>query len=596
MRLRYLHVRELHQLKDVAVTFRRDPVLTDRKYSLQFVVGVNGSGKTHLLQALTEALLCLERGEIPPFPVTVAYDLGTGRQARTVMFECPDGSPTDTRLVEFDAVLPDPVDWRRLEAASRDDLAAMKYPPQNWFEFETESWPGSGSIGSYLPPTLLVYTSGATRDWETLFEPRPRDNSDVLAGLLAEVDWEMERPMEWDGTREMAFQFGRGEIDEDIAQQFLQPMRFDESYFVRSNMGIFVGQAELKLVLCAVALAQTRAELANERQDEAAQKQYREKIEASLRNKTPMSGMRGIFNEIGWLWPITLRLDTAAALDEEAEKALRLAATQALNQPGGAGIGRQWIFDLEGMKAGTETHTVEFLMDALGGEKASAFQVFRRLQQWQQAGLLTGMSLVFERRKEVDLLLYDWLSDGERMFLGRVALFYLLHDEMGANEALLLLDEPETHFNDIWKRRIVDMIDDSLRDDPMTVLVSTHSSIELSDVFADEINLVRKNEVTGGAESVPILTPTFGADPSEIMVFVFQATESIGKRAQEYLEEQVNRNWSISERQDLEAIIRNTGGGYYRSELRAKWRQLTGGQEASLPARQADPPVTETPS
>jgi hypothetical protein len=40
--------------------------------------------------------------------------------------------------------------------------------------------------------------------------------------------------------------------------------------------------------------------------------------------------------------------------------------------------------------------------------------------------------------------LLTWLSDGEQSFLGRMCLFSLL----GATEALILLDEPEVHFND----------------------------------------------------------------------------------------------------------------------------------------------------
>ena len=84
------------------------------------------------------------------------------------------------------------------------------------------------------------------------------------------------------------------------------------------------------------------------------------------------------------------------------------------------------------------------------------------------------------------MLLYDWLSDGERMFLGRIALFYLLK---GQDNALLILDEPETHFNDIWKRRLVDILDGALGDLASDVIISTHSSIALTDVFAEEIGL-----------------------------------------------------------------------------------------------------------
>jgi predicted ATPase len=42
--------------------------------------------------------------------------------------------------------------------------------------------------------------------------------------------------------------------------------------------------------------------------------------------------------------------------------------------------------------------------------------------------------------------MFDELSDGEQVFLGRMALFYLMQ---GRDDALILLDEPESHFNDV---------------------------------------------------------------------------------------------------------------------------------------------------
>jgi energy-coupling factor transporter ATP-binding protein EcfA2 len=131
------------------------------------------------------------------------------------------------------------------------------------------------------------------------------------------------------------------------------------------------------------------------------------------------------------------------------------------------------------------------------------------------------------------VLLYNWLSDGERVFLGRMALFQLLR---GENDALMILDEPETHFNDVWKREIVDIIDTSLRDNNSEVIISTHSSISLTDVFDTEITLLYKNEIDGAIAIIEPRITTFGASPNEIMIDIFDAPESVGKRATEFLD------------------------------------------------------------
>ena len=74
MRLRYLRVRGYPPLEDVEIAFRR-PSLPGRECAIRFVVGVNGSGKTHLLQAVAEAFLAMARRKPPRFPVTLVYEL-----------------------------------------------------------------------------------------------------------------------------------------------------------------------------------------------------------------------------------------------------------------------------------------------------------------------------------------------------------------------------------------------------------------------------------------------------------------------------------------------------------------------------------------
>lgn len=124
-------------------------------------------------------------------------------------------------------------------------------------------------------------------------------------------------------------------------------------------------------------------------------------------------------------------------------------------------------------------------------ESVRPFDLFQQLHRWRAEGWLLEMEMIVQKRNPDDLLRYEWLSDGERVFLGRTALFQLL---AGQDDALFLLDEPETHFNDIWKREIVDIIDDSLRGDASEVILATHSSIALTDVFDEEIELLRKKD------------------------------------------------------------------------------------------------------
>jgi len=130
---------------------------------------------------------------------------------------------------------------------------------------------------------------------------------------------------------------------------------------------------------------------------------------------------------------------------------------------------------------------------------------------------------------------WDWLSDGERSFLGRMCLFLLF----GEVESLILLDEPEVHFNDYWKRHIVSIMDGVFRnkksDHPNHVLIATHSSISLSDVHPEDILILERQDLLTSMISMPRIQ-TFGADPSDIMVHVFGARYASGEYSADEIE------------------------------------------------------------
>jgi energy-coupling factor transporter ATP-binding protein EcfA2 len=209
------------------------------------------------------------------------------------------------------------------------------------------------------------------------------------------------------------------------------------------------------------------------------------------------------------------------------------------------------------------------LLSFLGGQNGKPYDHFKQLLSIAQQGIIEDIQIAVKTTHTEDILMFDELSDGEQVFLGRMALFYLMKER---DDALILLDEPESHFNDIWKREIVAIIDEVLGNQTNEVMISTHSSIALTDVFDDEIQLLKKKN--GSSYISRITSTTFGADPSEIMINIFDATDSIGKRSFEWLNEQLKREWSLEEKQELEKIIKQIGPGLHRAELRTIWRKL----------------------
>lgn len=90
MRLRYLHLQNYPPIADIKVRFASGSPL-DRNCAIRFVVGLNGSGKSNLLRAIAEVFLALADMRVPPFPVTLFYELGArgSKNHRTLLLHSP---------------------------------------------------------------------------------------------------------------------------------------------------------------------------------------------------------------------------------------------------------------------------------------------------------------------------------------------------------------------------------------------------------------------------------------------------------------------------------------------------------------------------
>lgn len=571
MRLRYLRLHDEPPLQNVVIPFGHEQVL-GRNCAIRFIVGVNGSGKSRLMRAITQAFLFLEQGRVPPFSITLVYDLGQGENARTILLR--HQGQTDEAI------------WRAYSKVPLAEGASLK-SDDAWLNHLARYTPlvslryvgvFSGSSRELLPKVILAYASGISSEWEWLFTPQhdpvPVEDENIIE----------ERPPGWDMNQEIRYLLQ--ESNREAAEQLAENQgKFDPTALAEressSNIGYFVTSPMLRFAACAVTLHQALTDFRNT-PTEADEKLFRRRVADAQANQQPQTGLRGLLDEVGWLWPVSIsfKLNRSAADPVQMARVdagnrqvehwtgipaeLQKIATTWRKEPD-PGSNETFFFDLRAPAADSDAaydSTLAALLDFLGKKgnenKVNAFDIFDKLYRWQQAGFLQELSIALQKEGVEDLILYDWLSDGEQLFLGRMALFHLLQ---GVDDALMLLDEPETHFNDVWKRRIVDIIDDSMKERHSEVVISTHSSIALTDVFDTEITLLKN-----GVASKPAIR-TFGASPSEIMVYVFNAPDSMGQRAMEFLDDQLDREWTVDELEELDQLLRVVSNGYHRGEL-----------------------------
>ena len=559
MKLRYLRVCNQSPLEDVAINFGHESVL-GRNCAIHFVVGVNGSGKSKLLQALAEIFLSLDPNfgnqgvSLPDFPVTLAYDLGKESNTRTIYLRHQGKSPSEAVFIGFKRILDksEVDDWETLpeqierieQTQELEDLplfsSLSKLSKKDYEKFSGNSMFGSGSTEIYLPKIVLAYTSGATNAWETIFT-----RLNIEPDALSNVDVDNERPIGWNSYKEQDFQ---KQLDSPTLKIELEDIATDLEEKVFSQIGVLVKPDDLKLAFCAVALEQSIIEF-KEMSTQTEKTQFIENINKSIETRQRMSGLRGILNTVDWLWPITISLrindqstqiesyqkdilDTIKGINKEQNPSI---ATTIVKTPDPR-TSSLFVFDLQrplNKWPDKDKSTANALYQTITRNSSTPFDFFKELYAWKQEGFLEDIQIAFRKRNLKDILLYDWLSDGEQVFLGRMALFHLLK---GKDDVLLLLDEPETHFNDLWKREIVDIIDESLGESTCNAVLTTHSSIALTDVFDNEISLLKKSSRDGTVYKVDSPIRSFGASPTEIMRDIFEAPESVGQRAAKFLD------------------------------------------------------------
>ena len=147
--------------------------------------------------------------------------------------------------------------------------------------------------------------------------------------------------------------------------------------------------------------------------------------------------------------------------------------------------------------------------------------------------------------EEKDLLLRSF-SDGEHQFIHTMGICLLLQNR----RSLLLLDEPETHFNPSWRAKFIKILNDTITASSTgndynihllkDILLTSHSPFIISDCLPDNVVLFEKDEKGNTrARKVSELENsfnTYGTSVELILDRLFNYEQSIGDLSYSVLE------------------------------------------------------------
>ena len=164
----------------------------------------------------------------------------------------------------------------------------------------------------------------------------------------------------------------------------------------------------------------------------------------------------------------------------------------------------------------------------------------------------------------------DFLSDGEHALLNRFALIWMLQNT--EERYLVLLDEPETHFNEFWKTEFLYLITETLKDCKHDIFIATHSAMLVTDAKRDEIHRFENRE--SGTIVYPTPINTFGVNVVDIGKALFQMESDIGKRSRDEIEEKIKKAFQDNKSDELNLLLREVGPGEWRWKIRTAIKEI----------------------
>ncbi|MEN0119324.1 MAG: restriction system-associated AAA family ATPase [Agrobacterium cavarae] len=142
----------------------------------------------------------------------------------------------------------------------------------------------------------------------------------------------------------------------------------------------------------------------------------------------------------------------------------------------------------------------------------------------------------FRKQGAAEPIMLKELSDGEHQLLHSLGLCLLFRD----TNSLILLDEPETHFNPSWRANFVSRLRQCLPvngDVEQEMLITTHSPFLISDSKPEKVLVFVKDQQAGDVRISHPNYNTLGASINKITMNTFGKRETIGGHAQALLDE-----------------------------------------------------------
>ncbi len=133
--------------------------------------------------------------------------------------------------------------------------------------------------------------------------------------------------------------------------------------------------------------------------------------------------------------------------------------------------------------------------------KGGNTELFKALESTYISDLINEVRVRVKKRNVEGNITFKELSEGEQQLLTVLGLLKFTRDE----ETLILLDEPDTHLNPLWKWEYLNLLKDVVKkdtttnneDDTTQVILNTHDPLVIGSMDRNQVRIFRRDSGSG---------------------------------------------------------------------------------------------------
>jgi len=138
-------------------------------------------------------------------------------------------------------------------------------------------------------------------------------------------------------------------------------------------------------------------------------------------------------------------------------------------------------------------------LDALAKKYGSNTNFFKMLESTYISDLIQEVRVRVKKRNIDGNVTFKELSEGEQQLLTVLGLLRFTKDQ----ESLMLLDEPDTHLNPLWKWKYMALLDKIVDSDKTSqIIMTTHDPLVIGGLTKNEIRIFISNLETGKVQAI----------------------------------------------------------------------------------------------